>query len=283
MPFQNGDAFGFKRRAFANPRRQLVFHGVDGPLNHGLVRLRHLASKKLNWRLLATVRDHGTWPHCLERLHAVFFKGDARELQASLIKSLLVLPHRLGVVNCINVDELISQLSVARPRHPLQQRLHLSLQPTPLSRQFACQVARDQHVVLKFLQQLACPVGQGVSLLRGQIQSTVHQLAQHHHDAKDGRGQHQRGALTHQPASPHGQHKTGHKHRQHHPGDEIQHVSRVQTPLAHGVKMGLHAKLDNDVFPRTQHREIRHGTWPHVAHHGRHDGQKERHQRLGGH
>ena len=245
MAFEDGDALGLKRRAPANASRQLVFHGVDGPLNHGLISLGHFTSKKLNRRLFPPVRHHGARPHRFERLHAVLFKRDACELKAPLVQGLLVLAHRLGIVDRINVNELVRQLPVARTGHPLQQRFHLPLQATPLLWQLACQVARDQHIVLKVLQQLTCPVGQGVTLLCGQIQGTVQHLTQHHHDAQDGRGQQQRRALAHQPATPHGQDKPGHQHGQDHPRDEIQHVPRVQTSLAHGVKMSLHAQLHN--------------------------------------
>ena len=68
---------------------------------------------------------------------------------------------------------------------------------------------------------------------------------------------------------------------QDHPGDEIQHVPRVQTSLAHGVKMGLHAQLHDRVLPRTKDRKVCHRPRTHKTHHGSHNGQQEGHKRLG--
>ena len=225
VPFKDGNALGLKGNASADACGQIEFEGVDGALNHGLICLWDVASEKLNRLLLATVRNHGTRPDGLERLLAIFLEGDPREFQAALEEGLLVLANGLRIVDGVQIHELERQPSVTCPGHPLQQRLHLCLEALPLLREFSGQIACDNDVVLKLLEQLRRPRRQRVPLFGGQIHVAVDQLAQHDQHGQHGCGQAQGRALAHQAAAPHRQSKPRNQHAQRHPRQKVQDIT----------------------------------------------------------
>ena len=189
MPLQNGDAFALECCALADARRKIEFQGVDRPLNHRLVGLGNVAAKELHRLLFPSVRNHGAGPDRLEGLHAVVFERNAGEFEAALKQGLLVLAHRLGIVDGIDVHKLERQFAVARLGHALQQGFNLPLEALPFLGQRPREVARHQHIVLQTFEQLNRAWSEGVALFSRQIHRTVHQLSQHKNHRQHCRGQ----------------------------------------------------------------------------------------------